>query len=68
MTTAAKNAFVNRLLEVKASGEYDLLTKKHMDEAKSTHGVSMFLPYHRWLLHSLEITMGMAIPVSVYIF
>jgi hypothetical protein len=64
MSETAKTAFINRILEIKKSGEYDLLTQKHVDESASTHGVSMFLPYHRWLLHSLEITMGMAIPVS----
>jgi hypothetical protein len=63
MTPAAKTGFIDRLLELKANGEYDKLTQKHLDEAASTHGVTMFLPYHRYLLHALEIALGQAIPV-----
>ena len=66
MSTADRQAVIDGLQRIKASGTYDNLTRLHQQAMLGTaadwHGKSIFLPVHRWFLGQLETAMGVAMP------
>ncbi len=57
LDAAAQQKFVNCVLKLQKSGEYDKFAALHYKQAAAIHNSPVFLPWHRWFLRQFELAL-----------
>ncbi|ORX92600.1 Di-copper centre-containing protein [Basidiobolus meristosporus CBS 931.73] len=63
LTTEERTRFIDSILELKRSGEYDKFVKQHNDYFEIAHGFAPFFPWHRWFLKKFEMALQQIDPL-----